>query len=44
MADSRGYDGIIDGAETRSDEKEKIVILADDNGDVLKTKKDKLKA
>ena len=44
IADSRGYDGIIDGAETPPDEKEKIEILADDEGDVLKTKKDKLKA
>ena len=44
IADSRGYDGIIDGAETPPDEKEKIEIVADDKGDVLKTKKDKLKA
>ena len=44
IADSRGYDGIIDGAETPSDEKEKIEIVADDKGDILKTKTDKLKA
>ena len=44
IADSRGYDGIIDGAETPPDEKEKIVILTEDKGDILKTKKDKLKA
>ena len=44
IADSRGYDGIIDGAETPPDEKEIIEILADNKGDVLKTKKDKLKA
>ena len=44
IADSRGYDGIIDGAETPPDEKEISEILADDEGDVLKTKKDKLKA
>ena len=44
IADSRSYDGIIDGAETPPDEKEKIEILADDKGDILKTKKDKLKA
>ena len=44
IADSRGYDGIIDGTETLPDEKETIEILADDKGDVLKTKKDKLKA
>ena len=44
IADSRGYDGIIDGTETPPDEKEIIEILVDDEGDVLKTKKDKLKA
>ena len=44
IADSRGYDGIIDGTVTPPDEKEKIEILADDKGDVLKTKKDKLAA
>ena len=44
IADSRGYDGIIGGAETPPDEKEIIEILADVKGDVLKTKKDKLKA
>ena len=44
IADSRGYDGIIDGTETPPDEKEIIEILGDDKGDVLKTKKDKLKA
>ena len=44
IADSRGYDGTIDGAETPPDEKEKIEILADNKGDVLKTKKDNLKA
>ena len=43
IADSRGYDGIIDGAETPPDEKEKIEILTEDKGDILKTKKDKLK-
>ena len=42
IAESRGC--IIDGTETPPDEKEKIEILADDKGDVLKTKKDKLKA
>ena len=42
IADSRGYDSIIDG--TVPDEKEKIEILADDKGEVLKTKKDKLAA
>ena len=44
IADSRGYDGIIDTTETPPDEKEIIEILADDKGDVLKTKKDRLKA
>ena len=44
IAESRGYDGIIDGAETPPNEKEKIKILADNKGDVLKTKMDKLKA
>ena len=44
IADSRGYDGIIDGAETPPDEKEIIEILADDKGDVLRPKTDKLKA
>ena len=37
IADSSSYDGIIDGAETPPDEKEKIEILADDKGDVIKT-------
>ena len=44
IADSRGYDGIIDGAETPPVEKEIIEILVDDKGDILKTKNDKLKA
>ena len=44
IADNRGYDGIIDGAETPPDEKEIVEILAEDKGDVLKAKKDKLKA
>ena len=42
IADSRGYDSIIDGIVTPPDEKEKIEILAaDTGGDVLKTKKNK---
>ena len=40
IADSRGYDGIIDGTEIPPDEKEIIEIVAD----VLKHKKNKLKA
>ena len=44
IADSRGYDGIIDGTVTPPDEKEKIEVLADNKGDVLLSKKDKLAA
>ena len=40
IADSRFYDGIIDGTETPPDEKETIAILADETGDELKAKKD----
>ena len=44
IADSRGYDGIIDGSYSPPDKKETIVIMTEDKGDVLKVKKDKLKA
>ena len=44
IADSRGYDSIIDGTVTPPEEKEKIEILAADTGEVLSTKKDKLAA
>ena len=44
IADSRGYDGVIDGSLPPPDEKEKIEIMTEDKGDVLKVKKDKLKA
>ena len=44
IADSRGYDGIIDGSESPPDEKETIVIMTEDKGDILKVKKDKLNA
>ena len=44
IADSRGYYGIIDGNMTPPDEKETITILREDKGDILKTKRDKLKA
>ena len=44
IADSRGYDGIIDGSDSPPDKKETIVIKAEDTGDILKTKKGKLKA
>ena len=43
IADSRGYDGIIDGSDTPPDEKEVIEILEDDKGEVLQAKEDKLK-
>ena len=41
IADSRGYEGIIDRTVTPPDEKE---VLADDKGEVQKTKKEKLAA
>ena len=44
IADSRGYDSIIDGTVAPPDKKEKIEILAEDKGELLKTKKDKLAA
>ena len=44
IADSRGYDSIIDGTDTPPDKKEMIEILAEDKGDDLMAKKDKLKA
>ena len=44
IADSMDYDGIIDGADIPQDEKEIIEIMAEDKGDVLKAKKDKLRA
>ena len=44
ITDSRGYGGIIDGTVTPPDKKEVIEILADNIGEVLKTKKDKLAA
>ena len=40
IADSRGYDGIIDGSESPPDEKEIIVITTKDKRDVLKVKKE----
>ena len=39
IADSRGYDGIIDGSVSPPDEKETIEITTEDKGDVLKVKK-----
>ena len=44
IADSRGYYGIIDGSVSPPDEKETITVMTEDKGDVLKVKKDKLKA
>ena len=44
IADTRGYAGIIDGAMVPPDEKEVITVTAEDMGDALKEKKDKLKA
>ena len=44
IADSRGYDGIIDGSNSPPDEKETIVIMTEVKGDIMKVKKDKLKA
>ena len=44
IADCRGYDSIIDGTVAPPDEKEKIEILEDNKGEVLKTKNNKLAA
>ena len=44
IADTRGYDGIIDGSVSPPDEKEKIEIMTEDEGDVLKIKRKRLKA
>ena len=41
IADSRGYDDIIQGKETPPDEKENLEILDKDNAEVKKSKKDK---
>ena len=44
IADSRGYEGIIDGTVTPPDEKEVIEILPEEKGPGLKAKKEKLAA
>ena len=44
IADTRGYYGVIDGKMTPPDEREEIIVTTEDNGNVLKEKKDKLKA
>ena len=41
IADSRGYDDIIEGKETPPDEKEKLEILDKDDAEVIKAKKAK---
>ena len=44
IADTRGYDGIIDGSVSPPDKKETIEIMTEDKGDILKGKIKKLKA
>ena len=44
IADTRGYFGVIDGTMVPPDEQETITVTAEDKGNVLKEKKDKLKA
>ena len=41
IANSRGYDDIIEGTETAPDEKENLEILDRDNAEVKKSKKAK---
>ena len=43
IANSRGYYGVIDGTISPPDERETITVMAEDKGDVLKVKKEKLK-
>ena len=44
IADSRGYQDIINGTKTPPDKKEIIDVLPKDDGEVLKAKKEKLAA
>ena len=44
IADTRGYYGIIDGKLIPPDEREEIIVTREDKGNVLKEKKEKLKA
>ena len=44
IADSRGYYGVIDGTISPPDKRETTRVVTEDKGDVLKAKKDKLKA
>ena len=42
--DTRGYFGVIDGTMVAPDEQETITVTTEDTGNMLKEKKDKLKA
>ena len=44
IADSRGYYGVIDGSVSPPDKRVTITVMTEDKGDVLKVKKEKLKA
>ena len=44
IADTRGYYGVIDGSMSPPNEQETITVTAENKGDALKEKKDKLKA
>ena len=44
IADTRGYNGIIDGTMVPPDKQITITVTAEDKGDALKEKKEKLKA
>ena len=44
ITDSRGCYGVIDGTMPPPDKRETITVMTEDKGDVLKDKKDKLKA
>ena len=44
IADTRGYYGVIDGAMLPPDKQETIIVTTEDKDNVLKVKKDKLKA
>ena len=44
IADTRGYFAVIDGTMVPPDEQETITVTTEDKGNVLKEKKDKLKA
>ena len=44
IADTRGYFGVIEGSMSPPDEHETITVTSEEKGDVLKAKKDKLKA